>query len=408
MADRQVEFRGLPLDRTVPADHRVRSFVALVEPLDLSAFSASIHSFAGRPGRPAADPRVLVLVWLYAMDQGVDSARKLAKLCQEHDAYRWLLGGVSTNHHQLSDFRVLHPVALRDVFEQVLVRLEAAGLCHIERQALDGTKSRASAGAASFRREPRLRRVLQDLGRRGRAHRPPRSPRKAQAQARSRKERRDRVNQALRGIPAARRAKKLKERDEARVSTTDPEARVMKMADGGFRPAYNVQVSSTTQERIITKVTVTSQGTDMGLLEPMQRALEKEGRLPDEQLMDGGYVKLSDVTKAEARGSQVYAPEQKQKQSEAHQPKADDTEEVAQWRVRMGQVSAKEIYKERASAAECVNADLKSHGLVLRVRGLEKVLQVGLWVALAHNIRSWLSMLRQRFTGDSLQFLHSL
>lgn len=399
------------MEETLPPDHRARLIARLVDRLDLAAFYASIKSRVGRPGRPKADPRVLTTLWVYAMDQGVESARKLASLAKEHDAYRWLMGGVSTNHHQLSDFRVQNPQALAEAFEQVLQLMAKDDLAPTRRQALDGTKVRASAGAASFRKEKRLRRKLrraQHQAARSR-ERPVRSRRKQAARERAWRERAGRVEQALqKELPEARKAKKPAERSEARASTTDPEARVMKMADSGFRPAYNLQFTAETKGWVILGVRALNAGTDMGQMEPMLQLLDQSQRRPLEQLADGGYGKLSDIEKAEKAGTRVYCPEQEQRQAKPNQPKESDAPEVKRWRKRMGTESAKQIYKERASTAELVVADLKSHGLVVRVRGLPKILRVATWVALAHNVRRWLSMLKARFSGSTLQFLHSL
>jgi hypothetical protein len=344
------------------------------------------------------------------MDQDIDSARELDRLCKEHDAYRWILGGVRTNYHQLSDFRVQHEQALLAAFEEVLCGLEREGLLTTRRQAQDGARVRASAGAASFRRKKSLRRCLQRARARhaGVKRWPLRSARRQQARGRAWRERTARAREALRLLPQAERAKKAKERAKARVSTTDPETRVMKMGDGGYRPAYNLQFSTTTAERVIVAVRTSNEGSDMGQMDPMRKDLERTGRAPRQHLVDGGFAKLSAIQKAEEAGTRVYAPEQQQKKAKANRPKKSDAPGVARWRRRMARASAKRVYKERASTAELVVADLRSHGLRLRVRGIRKVHQIALWTALAHNLRRKLFLLRQRFKGPPSVFLHSL
>src|SRR5207244_5388162 len=101
--------------------------------------------------RPASDPQVLLALWLFATSQGVGSARQLARLCSEHDAYRWLRGGVPVDYHLLAAFRVAHEAALDELFTTILATLLHTGLLTLERVAQDGMKVRASAGAASFR-----------------------------------------------------------------------------------------------------------------------------------------------------------------------------------------------------------------------------------------------------------------
>jgi transposase len=402
-ADRQGLFRNFPLDDTLPADHRARLLVRLLDRLDLSAFYASIKAREHHPGRPAADPRLLFAVWVLALDQGVDSARKLDRLCKEHDAYRWILGGVSTNYHQLSDFRVQHASALREVFEQVLLKMSEEGLLSPERQAQDGTKVRASAGASSFHRRRSLRRSLQEARREAQRvkHHPVARTRRQRARQRACRERTQRTREA----PKERARLELQGKSDARASTTDAEARVMKMADGGFRPAYNVEFSTTTKERVIVGIATTNVGSDRGQLQPMLEHLEASGRRPKEHLVDGGFVNFAAMEKAEEMGTRIYAP---LPESHGAAEDRDDGDGIRQWRQRMQTEEGKKIYRERASTAELMAADMKSHGLILRVRGLTKVLQISCWAALAHNLRRWLSLLRSRFSGSQLQFLHSL
>ena len=129
----------------------------MLEGLELSRFCAPIKARENTPGRDATDPRVLLGLWLYGLSEGVNSAREIARLSTEHAAYRWLCGGVSVNHHTLSDFRSGHGVALDELFSQVLGLLMRQHLISLSRVAQDGTRVRASAGSASFRRKARLK-----------------------------------------------------------------------------------------------------------------------------------------------------------------------------------------------------------------------------------------------------------
>src|SRR5437867_9735483 len=158
---RQRQLRPLGLESLLPPEHRARAVWAVVEQLDLSAFYDAIVARGSEPGRPAIDPQILVALWLYATSEGVGSARELARLCEAHDAYRWLCGGVAVNHHTLSDFRVGHEAALDELMTQVLAVMLHRGLVRLERVAQDGTRVRASAGASSFRREKSLRAWLE-------------------------------------------------------------------------------------------------------------------------------------------------------------------------------------------------------------------------------------------------------
>lgn len=390
------------VDALLAADHRARVIWSAVEKLDLARFYAAIQARGSSPGRPAIDPRILVALWLYATSEGVGSARELARLCEAHDAYRWICGGVSVNHHTLSDFRVGQLEALDELMTQVLAVLMRRGLVRLERVAQDGMRVRASAGAASFRREASLHKCLaaarqqvEHVKQQADQPDPQRSARERAAAERAAGEREERVKRALEELPKARAAKGTpKEKEEARVSTTDPQARVMKMGDGGFRPAFNVQLATDTKSRVIVGVQVSNAGSDMGQTDPMLEEIERRAHgKPQELLVDGGFTRLESIQKADEQGVKVYAPVQRPR-SEAidpYQPKPTDPPGVAAWRRRMGLPEAKAIYKERAATAETVNADLRVwRGLDrMGVRGSGKVLCVALWAAIAYNLMRW-------------------
>jgi ribosomal protein L34 len=193
-------------------------------------------------------------------------------------------------------------------------------------------------------------------------------------------------------LPELEAKKKADDKAKARASSTDPEATVMKMADGGFRPAYNLQYSSDCATQVIVGVTVTTSGSDMGQLTPMnQQIYQRHGVYPKEALADGGFAKHEDIeaTQAQCAGCQVYAPvpEPKDPQQDRYAPKEGDSAAVVAWRARMATEQGKAIYKQRAATAECVNAQARNRGLVrLLVRGLHKVRAIALWYALAHNL----------------------
>jgi len=398
----QMEWRPVHADALLPPDHRARMIWSAVERLDLGRFYAVIQARGSSPGRPAIDPKILVALWLYATSEGVGSARELERLCESHDAYRWICGGVSVNHHTLSDFRVGQGAALDELMTQVLAVLVHGGLVTLERVAQDGMRVRASAGAASFRREASLQKCLsaareqvEHVKKQADQPDPHRSARERAAAERSAREREERVTRALLELPKVRAAKETpKAKEEARVSTTDPEARVMKMGDGGFRPAFNVQLATDTTSRVIVGVQVTNAGSDMGQSEPMLEEIERRTESkPEELLMDGGYTRLESIQKADEQGVKVYAPVQRPR-SEAidpYQPKPGDSPGIAAWRQRMGTPEAKAIYKQRAATAETVNADLRVwRGLDrMGVRGSAKVLCVALWAAIAYNLMRW-------------------
>ncbi len=405
-ADRkQLQMRTYDLDAALPAEHRARLIWAFMEKLDLSRFYDKIDARGSEPGRSAIDPRILLALWLFATSEGVGSAREIDRLCERDDAYRWICGGVAVNYHRIADFRVENGKELDELMTQVLGVLLHQGLVQdLTRVAQDGMRVRASAGAASFHRKKSLEACLVEASqqvervkREAEQPDPKRSAREQAAAERAAKEREARLQAALEELPKAAASKPAKERDDARVSTTDSEARVMKMGDGGFRPAYNVQFATDTKSRVIVGVGVTNAGSDMGQLEPMLEEIERRsGKLPREYLVDGGFTKLSAIEEADRKGVTVYAPVQKPKLEgiDPYARKDTDTDRTAAWRARMGTDAAKAIYKERAATAETVNADLRIHrGLDrLRVRGSGKVLSVTLWMAITYNILRWISL----------------
>jgi transposase len=393
----QIEFRESSLDDLLSDDHEARIVWAYVSGLDLSEVIARIQAVEGGPGQAPADPRILMTLWLYATLRGVGSARELNRLCQHHAAYRWICGGVSMNYHTLADFRTQQVDLLDRLLTENVAALMAEGLVTLDRVAQDGMRVRAGAGASSFRRQPTLEEALAEAEQqvtklREELEADPAAPKTRQQAARMRaaEERAERIRAALEQLPQIAESKKAKDREKARASTTDADARVMKMGDGGFRPAFNVQFATATASQIITGTDVTNSGGDQGQLEPMvQQHQERYERVPDEALVDGGFAKKEDIEKVEQGGTTVYAPVQKSKDPErdAHTPRADDTPAVAQWRQRMATDEAKAIYRQRAATAECVNALARNRGLQrFLVRGLRKVKAVVLWYVLAHNL----------------------
>lgn len=403
----QVELRASDLESLLPQDHRARLVWGYVERQDLSRVIEAVKARGANAGRAAIDPRILFALWLYATLDGVGSGREVARLCHVHDAYRWICGGVSVNYHALNDFRSGNEALMDELLSDNVAALAAVGAITLERVAQDGMRVRAAAGAASFRRQERLQEhlaqateLVQTLKAQARTD-PGAAGRRAQAaQLRAAREREERIQAALAQLPEVAAVKKRTDsRNEARVSTTDADARVMKMGDGGFRPAYNVQLATTCQEQIIVGMETVNIGSDMAQLAPMVGQVERRlGQSPDQWLVDGGFAAHGQID-AVADKTEVYAPvpepkTRKDEQGNAlaqdtdkHQPKAGDSPAVARWRQRMATEAAKEIYKERAATAECVNALARNRGLQrLPVRGLAKVRSVvGLFV-LAHNL----------------------
>jgi transposase len=399
----QIELRPVDLDSLIGQDDLARLIWDYVETLDLSELEARIKAREHTPGHPPMTPRLALALWIYATSQAVGSARALARLCESHDAYRWLCGGVSVNYHTLSDFRVDHADLLDRLLSEHLAALAKAGLINLETLAQDGVRIRASAGAASFRREATLDRHLalaqgavEELKREVDAGSDASNQRIKSAKERAARERSERVKAAQTALAEIKRQRQEREEKrgngkkpkEPRASTTDADARVMKMADGGFRPGYNVQVASVAGEQIVVAVEVGNNGSDRGLMRPMlERLRTLTGHFPKRHLADGGFGSAEDIEWAHGKGIEVYCPPTQSKHgTDPSLPRRGDGPGVLAWRARMASDTGKAQYKPR-SICECIHARWRNWDLrQLTVRGIDKVRAMVLLHALTNNI----------------------
>ncbi len=418
-----IELRAMSVDSLIGADHPARLIWAYVLRLDLRELEKLIKAREGVPGHPAITPRLLLGLWLYATSEAVVSARLLARLCERDDVYRWFCGGVGVNHRTLGEFRVNHGDLLNRLLAQSVVALAAEGLIDLDMLAQDGVRVRASAGASSFRRRARLEQriaevkvVLTELAKevdgdpaeneqRLRKRRAQRAAERlsrleaavakvAQIEAQQPK-RKSKENESTESKPPATpsegeppETKDGKRPKEPRASTTDPDARVVKMADGGFRPAYNMQIASVAGEQIVVAVEVSTSSSDRGLARPMLEKVEATyGALPNQHLVDGGYSKNDDIEWAHEVDVAMHCPPIINKHNtDPFAPREDDGPGISAWRQRMNSEAGKAAYRKR-SIHECINARLRQWGLVqLTVRGRAKALVVLTWYALANNI----------------------
>lgn len=415
---KQMELRASDLESLLAQGHRARLVWGYVERQNLAGLYAGIKSVEGGAGRPAIAPEILFALWLFATLEGVGSARGIARLTEEHDAYRWICGGVQVNYRTVAQFRSLNGEFLDELLTDNLASLMAAGVVKLQAVAQDGMRVRASAGAGSFRREDKLKGYLEAARQQVEALKQQIDDdpggelrRRDAAKMRAAKEREARIEAALarRTELAEIKQRQGKKPEQARASSTDAEATVMKMGDGGFRPAYNVQYATDTESQFIVGVDVVTAGSDQGQMAPMvDPVVERCGRAPEHWLVDGGYPGHEQID-AVAERTTVVAPVPKPKaksqdkdgepgsvQSEAalpekipdpHEPKPGDSAAVAEWRRRMATDEAKALYRDRAATAECVNALARNRGMrQLPVRGLNKVKGVALLFALAHNL----------------------
>jgi transposase len=396
----QVLLRPCSLEELLEPEHPARTVWALVTSWDLSRFLEVIRARGEAPGRSAIDPVILISLWLYAYTQNVSGGRELERLCDSHDAYRWICGGVPVNYHTLNDFRTDHEEALDDLLTQMVAALTSQDLVKVERISNDGTRVRAAAGRSSFKTLETINEHLAEArahveAMKTQARDPKASQQRQQARERAARDRQERLEKAVKEVQKVANAKaeqkeKASKHQPAKASTTDPEARQMRVPGGGTAPALNVQFAVAIEGRAIVGVDVTNAGSDVHQSEPMRKQVEQRtGQKVTQMQLDGGYIGLENIDAAASAGTTIYAPvpKPKKKGTDRHQPKRGDSEAVAEWRVRMGTDAAKAQYKERASTVETANGECKMYrGLrQFLVRGIPKARCVALWSALAYN-----------------------
>lgn len=395
----QVEIKTGSLDDLLPKEHLARKIWRYIEALDLTIVLKQIQSMKGDVGRSATDPKILLAVWLYGTIEGIGSARLLAEYCVMHDAFKWISGGVTINYHTLSDFRAEQ----EDLFEELLTEsvgiLAHNDLISLEAVSQDGMRVRASAGASSFKRKATLkfnlelaRMLVADLKEEARKNPEGSRRRKEAAQNRAAEEAEKKISKAIAELNEVRKSKirsgkkelrevKEEELQKTRASMTDPDARIMKMAGGGFRPAYNVQYATTNKGKAIVGVDVTKSGSDQKQTMEMIKQVEKRyNQIPKKWLQDGGFSNQREFDKIMKRYKdfKIYMPSKETKNESAS---------MRELRERMETEEAKETYKERAATAEYVNAVARNRGMQqFLVRGLSKVKNVALMFAIAHNM----------------------
>jgi transposase len=310
----QLFWRQVDVERLIAQDHAVRAIWEFVGKLDLSGYSKEIRAVEGMAGRPALNPQLLISLWVYAYSQGVGSAREIERLCEWDPAYQWLTGTEVVNAHSLSDFRVAHKEAVQGLFVQILALLSADGLITLERVMQDGTKIRASAASDSFRKKERIEQAIEQAQQQveavGEIAEEESSRRAAKARERAQRERQQRLAAALKEFEDLAGEGDHKDQEKRRVSTTDPEARVMKQPDGGFAPSYNVQVNTDAANGVVVAVEVVQAGNDFEQLTPgVERVEQNLGETPDQVVADGGYVSRDNIVEMKSRGVEFIGPQ---------------------------------------------------------------------------------------------------
>ena len=402
----QVSWGMACLDDLIEPGHRVRLVWAYVEELDLSGLYGNVKSVAGDAGRPAIDPAVLMALWLMATLEDIGSARHLAELCRRDIVYRWLLGGIEVSHKTLSDFRTGAGPVLDALLSRAVAALAAAKLIDMDCLAIDGMRLRASAGASSFRSAERLEELMRaaeakvaalrdevenDGGASGR-----RTQTRRLRAAEDRTQRIAEAREAADAIAAGRAEADRKARRQTpakpgkvRASTSDPQARIMRMADGGYRPAYNVRFQTEPSSGLVVGVSVGGNASDRGQLGPAVAEIEaRYGTRPRRLLADSGYDAKCDIealAAPEAGAVEVFCPWPSRRGGGPLPVTAKDGPGVKAWAGRMASEEGQKLYAKRIQA-ERPHADMRNRGLKqVMVRGMEKVKAAVLWHVHAHN-----------------------
>jgi transposase len=307
----QLCWRRVDIERLIGAEHPARAVWEFIGQLDLSAYQEEVRAVEGKAGRPGWEPRLLISLWVYAYSKGVGSARGIEELCEWEPAYQWLTGSRVINAHTLSDFRVKHDTALNGLFVQTLGLLSADGLIRLERVMQDGTKIRANAASDSFRRQERVEQSLREAQAQVAAldaqSEEETSRRMAKARQRAARERQERLAAALEEFNQL--AEEGKDKEQRRVSTSDPEARVMKQPGGGYAPSYNVQIDTDAKNCVVVAVGVVQAGNDFEQLESgIDRVQQNQGETPKEVVTDGGFVSRDTIVAMKEREIEYIAP----------------------------------------------------------------------------------------------------
>jgi len=310
----QTFWGAIDIEKLIDKDHPARGIWAMVCRLDLRRIEEKIKAVEGHAGQNTLDPRLLMALWIYGYSEGIGSARELSRMCEYEPGCQWLTGMQGVNHHALSDFRVEHKDELDGIFVQVLGLLSAEGLVEMKRIAHDGTKIKAQAASHSFRRQDRIREHLvlarQQVEAMGSPDSEELSQRAIQARHRASRDKQQRLEEAIQQLQRLQQARPASEKDHVRVSETDPEARVMKQANGGFAPSYNVQISTDAANGIIVGVDITQAGNDCDqLVNAVDRVEANTGQTPKQVLVDGGYtIKNSNIEAMAERGIDLNGP----------------------------------------------------------------------------------------------------
>lgn len=421
----------------LPPDHLARFVVDLIAQLDLSALYAR---YGTRGGQPYA-PEILLGLLFYGYATGTFSTRKLERATYETVPFRFIAGNLHPDHDTLATFRKTFLPELKDLFVQVLVLAQVAGVLKLGNISLDGTKIHADASkskAVSYKHllalQAHLRAEVEELFALSErmdqgdlpeglvvndeiAIRQARLARLAEAKAvlEARAKERDAIEQAEYATKVQEREEKAQRtghtprgrppkaptpgpHDKDQYNFTDPESRIMKHSRSeGFEQDYNAQVAVDQASLLIVGVSLSNHPTDQHELEPTLDAIPPQIGPPSAGALDNGYFSESNIAACERRGIDPYIatgrdphhPSWHQRFAALPAPPGDDASPTEKMAYKLKTAIGKAIYGLRKCTVEPVIGIIKE---ILGFRQFSlrgEVAAAGEWclVCLAFNLK---------------------
>jgi transposase len=434
------------LDSTVrlgdllPDDHLAHFVADLVASLDLTGLYAR---YALRGGPPYA-PEVLLGLLFYGYASGVFSSRRIEQATYDQAPFRFLAGNTHPDHDTLAHFRATFLDVLPDLFTQLLLLAQAAGVLRLGNISLDGTKIHADASkskAVSYQRLLELETQLQAeveslLARAGQADSSPlpdglvladevgdreaRLTRLAEAKAvlEARARERDAFEQAAYAAKVQERAERARRRGGKpggrpptpptpgpraadQYNFTDPDRRIMKNSrDSGFDQHYNGPVAVDQASRFIVGQSLSNHPVDVHEVGPTLESIPPAIGRPEAAALDNGYWSEANVAELESRGSAAHIATGRQEPRRSWReyfapqeppPLAKGATVREQMGHRLCTAAGRALYRLRKSTVEPVIGIIKET-LGFRqfsLRGLGKVAGEWCLVCLAYNLKRY-------------------
>jgi len=333
------------LGECLPSNHLACFVVDCVGKLDFSVFYAR---YGTRGGAPYA-PEVLFGLLVYGYATGVFSTRKIERATYEMVPFRFIAGNMHPDHDTLANFRRTFLEELKDLFVQVLLLAQQAGVLKLGTISLDGSKIHADASkhkAVSYKHllelEKQLRSEVDELFALSEQEqveipdglviseeikrRETRLKRLEEAKAviEARAEEREKAEKAEYDAKMEERAEKEQQRghrlggkppsppvpgprDSDQYNFTDPESRIMKNpTNTGFEQDYNVQIAVDQGSLLIVGNSLSNHPNDSHEAEPTLASIPSAIGVPKAAAMDAGYFGEASLTACAKRGIEAY------------------------------------------------------------------------------------------------------